>query len=288
VEPAPDDPRHFLEGSFDLPALPGSVTRLLELPDAARSSSADAAGIVSADAALAGLLLKVVNSVYHALPTRITSIKHAVAYLGLDEIRRTVLAVAVIDQLRPTDVREFRRILYHSFHTALGARFIARKAFPAVEPEKIRFTGLLHDVGKLAYLKFFPESFRTLDEYRRKRAVTMCDAETRLRLPPHTLIGARLSERWSLPALVKRVCTFHELNDLEHILQGEVVDDDIRIVCVANLLSNLCTEELSDGLKTAIHSGASRALEFSDEEFLVLMGELYDLRPDVWKFVQEL
>jgi putative nucleotidyltransferase with HDIG domain len=288
VEPAPDDPRSFLEGPFEIPALPGAVTRLLELPDAARSSAADAAGIVSADAALAGLLLKMVNSVYHELPTRITSVKHAVAYLGLDEIRRTVLAVAVIDRLRPEDTREFRRILYHSFHTALGARFIARKAFPGVEPEEIRFAALLHDIGKLAYLRFFPEPFRELNEYRKKRAVMMTDAETRLQHPPHTLIGAKLCERWSLSSRVKRACTSHELHDLQRVLQGDLPDDESRIFCVANLLSNLCTEELTDGLKATIHHGASRALDFSDEEFLVLMGELYDLRPDVWKFVQKL
>ena len=283
-----DDPHAFLDGRFKPPPPPTFFATLVEMLARGRTSPSDVAGALSADEQAANHLLGIVNSDYYGLPSTIRDLKHAAAYLGVDEIKRVALTVGVMDRLRPADAGEFRRFWFHSFHTALAARLIARQVARTADTEELHLAALLHDLGKLVYLAYFPEAHLKLDGYRRKRALLFSDAEESLGLPSHALLGATLCDHWRFPHVVRRACAYHELDDLQRMLEGEKVADETRIVCVANLLSNLCTEELTDQLKTTIHEGASRALDFSDEEFLMLMGELYDLRPEVWQFVQKL
>ena len=73
------------------------------------------------------------------------------------------------------------------------------------------------------------------------------------------------------------------------MLAGDEASEELRIVSLANLLSNLCGEPLTEGLKTMIQDAASRTLVLRDEgEFLLLMGELYDLGSRVEEFLGRL
>jgi putative nucleotidyltransferase with HDIG domain len=288
VAPALDDPHSFFDGHFVLPPLPAVVTRLIETLDGGRANAAEVADVLSADAGLVAQLLKIVNSAYYGLPTPIKDVKHAVAYLGLAEIKRVALTVGVMERLRPENADEFQRFWYHSFHTALAAKFIAKKTSMVVDIEEIHVAALLHDVGKLVYLKFFPDQFERLSDYRAKQSTMIVDAEVHLGLPSHTELGATLCDRWMLPRSVKRACQSHELGDLHRMLADGDDREELKVICVANLLSNLCTEELTEELKTTIQDTASRALEFDEDRFLLLMGELYELRAELQQFLQEL
>lgn len=283
-----DDPHAFLDGRFDPPPPPDFFATLVEALAQGRTSPSDVAGTLSADEQAADQLLGIVNSDYYGLPSTIRDLKHAAAYLGTDEIKRLALTVGVMDRLRPTDAGEFRSFWFHAFHTALAARLIARQVARSSDTEELHLAALLHDLGKLVYLVYFPAAHLELSNYRRKRALLFSDAEESLGLPSHAQLGATLCDHWGLPGTVRRACAHHELEDLQRMLDGQKVADETRIVCVSNLLSNLCTEELTDELKSAIQNGASRALEFNETEFLLLMGELYDRRPDIKRFVQDL
>jgi len=281
-----DRPHSFLEIHVATPAPPAMIDRVGEVLDFPGSGTAEISAVLSADRAFLARLLRVVNSAYYDLPVPIKDAKHAVAYLGRAEIGRLVPIVAVMDGLRPADEDEFRRFWSHAFHTALAAKSIAIKVARGTDTEEIPAAALLHDVGKLVYLKYFPRDFAHLSEYRRRHGLTLVDAEAYLGLPSHTALGARLCELWRLPESVRRACTSHELPDLQGMLAGDEAGEDLRIVSLANLLANLCTEKLTEELKTTIHDVASRGLALRDEaEFLLLMGEMYDLGSKVEGFV---
>ena len=265
------------------------IDRVGEVLDSPHSGTAEIAIALSADPVFLVRLLRIVNSAYYDLPVPIRDAKHAVAYLGRAETGRLVAAVAVMDELRPDDEAEFRNFWYHAFHSALAAKSLAIKMARGTETEEIPVAALLHDVGKLVYLKFFPREFARLNEYRRGHDLTTIDAEAYLGLPSHTELGARLCELWRLPEPVRHACLHHELPDLQGMLAGDEASEELRIVSLANLLSNLCTDQLSEELKTAIHAAAAQALALRDEaEFLLLMGELYDLGSKVEGFLGRL
>jgi len=284
-----DRPHSFLDTGVAVPAPPGVIDRLAEVLDSRRAGAAEIAAVLNADAVFASLLLLIVNSAYYDLPVPIKDVKHAVAYLGPAEIRRLSAAIAVLEGLRPDDATEFRRFWYHSFHTALTAKSIAARVARGMETDDLPVAALLHDVGKLVYLKFFPRDYARLSEFRNQNDLTIIDAEAYFALPSHTTLGARLCELWRLPDPVRQACLGHELPDLQRVLAGDDASEDLRVVCVANLLSNLCVEKLTPGLKTTIQNAASRVLGLVDEaEFLLLMGELYDLGSKVEAFVARL
>ena len=91
-----------------------------------------------------------------------------------------------------------------------------------------------------------------------------------------------------LPEAVKAACKSHELSDLEQLLEEGNPRDELVVVATANLLSNLCTEGLTDSLRARIQENACRALDLGEEGFLLLMGELLDLRGEVQQFLADL
>jgi HD-like signal output (HDOD) protein len=288
VDPVPTDPNSLIQAPTILPPLPPAVDRLVAVLDAGRFNAAVVAGILATEEKLSARLLRVVNSSYYDLPTTIKDVKHAAAYLGPVEFRRLALTVGVMEHLRPGDAEELTRFWHHAFHTALAAKRIARQAMSVAGSEDLQFSALLHDVGKLVYLEFFPQQFARLREHGRRRAVPLVDAERELGLPSHTRIGATLCERWSLPRAVRRACLSHELSDLQEMLLEDNPDDDLLLVCSSNLLSNLCTEELTEGQSAAIQLAVSQALGLEERQFLLLMGELYELQPRVHQLLWNL
>ncbi len=283
------DEKTFLEDNFALPPLPEVIGRLLELLDSSEATARQVGELLTTDASLVAQVLRVVNSAYYGLPQRITDVKHAVAYLGLGEVKRIVTALAVMKGLEPPSVEDFKQFWEHSFYTSLTARVIARRFEPSLETEDLQIAALLHDVGKLVYMRFFPDHFAAMAAYAESEQRLLIDAEAEFGLPSHRTFGVLLCERWALPQPVQQACERHELDDLEGLVAGEAAGTTrTRVVCVANLLTNLATAQLRDDLRQRIQDGVKLALGCPDDQLLVLMGEVYDLKQDVADFLDQL
>ena len=60
------------------------------------------------------------------------------------------------------------------------------------------------------------------------------------------------------------------------------------MICLANLLTVLSTDELNDAIKREIASAIKTGLDCTEQEFLAMMGDIYELRIDVEKFASQL
>ena len=280
------EPGAFLDAGFPLPPLSPSLDRLRETCDSGPPEVGEVVEILSDEIRLVDRLMKVVNSPYYGLPSNIRDLRHAVAYLGADEIERVAMVVAVMDSLAPEDAGQFDRFWYHAFHTALSAKVICKNFARGLDPGELHAAALLHDVGKLVYMRFFPDQYGELARHCATNAAMMVDAEEQLGMTSHVSLGTTLAERWSLPPSVQRACGFHELRDLKRLNDGPADNgDDLKVLCAANLLSNLSTGELTPEVKTEIRAEVLRALDCNDGGFLLLMGELYDLKSAVQQFL---
>jgi len=276
-----------LEGNLVLPSMPAAVQRLLQTIDGPRPTATAVAQVLAADAGLVAQALKIVNSAYYGLPQPIREIGHAVAYLGMAEIKRLALTVAVMDHLAPENAQEFQRFWYHAFHTALVSRQLARRHIRPVDTEELYVAALLHDVGKLVYMKLLPDRYGELLALCRASSVTLLEAERQLGGPSHQELGARLARQWGLPDSVARACSCHELPDL--VALGEVADhpQDFAI-CVSNLLSQLTLDALDDEQQDEIAGQIRSDLGYDEEQFLALACEAYQLEIEVEQFVRSL
>ncbi len=180
-----------------MPAFPKSVQKVLELTRDVNCTPKDLVQVIDKDPVVTVKILKVVNSAYYSLPKQITSVNHAVVYLGFNTIKNLALGIAAIGMLPKENAAGFdvQQYLLHSLSTAGIARQLAMQLDDA-DPMDCFIAGLLHDFGKVVFAQFMPREF--------KQALEMCQADgsslhQALRHTvgtDHAVVGAMLVEKW--------------------------------------------------------------------------------------------
>ena len=99
-----------------MPAFPKSVQKILELTRDVNSTPNDLVQVIDKDPVVTVKVLRVVNSAYYSLPKQITSINHAVVYLGFNTIKNLALSIAAIGMLPASNEAGFdgQQYLIHS------------------------------------------------------------------------------------------------------------------------------------------------------------------------------
>ncbi len=288
LPPIQFDRETFLRDHATLAPLPAVVNRVVRAISSGRSNATEIAQIIASDAGLTAQVLKIVNSAYYGLPSRIGDIRHAVAYLGLAEIQRLILTAHLMKFASLVESDAFRDFWFHSFHTSLATCPVVRRYFKGFEGTDLRTAALLHDIGKLVYLKFYPEHYTQMKVWCDAEGRLMTDAEAHFGFPPHSLLGSILCERWMLPSSVQRASERHELVDLGPASERRDGNEQTLVITLANLLSVLTLGRLSNDMKATLREAIQQSVGSTDQEFLLLMGEVYSLRADVESFLNEL
>ncbi len=271
-----------------LPPLPGIVSKLQEIIQSEDINISEISRLVQSDVALVAQILKIVNSAYFGLKREVSDLKIAIAFLGINEIHRIVLSLSVINALGKEDSVILKVYWYHSYYTAIIARMLAARYARLLDPEEIWAGALLHDIGSLFYLKFYPKHFKAIDIVANKRGVLASEAEALLKFPPSSQFGSILCTFWKLPQNVKMACEYHTLDKLDEISDDDPYRDYKRIITLAASCASFSTEELGPKCKERIAAQLMKHLELDNDTFLLLMGEIRDLQKDVDAFVDSL
>jgi putative nucleotidyltransferase with HDIG domain len=255
-----------------MPAFPKSVQRVLELTRDVNSTPKDLVEVIDKDPVLTVKILKVVNSAYYSLPKQITSVGHAVVYLGFNTIKNLALSIAAIGMLPQTNEAGFdgQQYLLHSLATAAIAKQIALKLDDA-DPMDCFIAGLLHDFGKVVLAQYMPIEFRDALAVSQQHGTSLHLALRETLGVDHALVGAMLVEKWRFaPKLVETI---------RYQYGPELADSDM-IACVfgANQISkklgfgfagNLLVEELP--------AAAAKRLGGNLDEVIASLGDLNPL-----------
>jgi HD-like signal output (HDOD) protein len=285
LPPIEIDPKTFLKEHFILPPLPEVVTNLMDAINSGKTTAKEIAGLVKSDAGLVAQVLKVVNSAYYGLPRHISDVTHAVAYLGFGEIYRIVLTVSVTKALEPPMPDVFRRYWSHSYFTAIISKQLVSSYEKTLDPGDIYTAAVLHDIGKLVYIRFFPDHYQAMASYCEREQTFLADAEERFGLPSHLMFGSILCDRWQLPDDLKEACENHELAWLESLEPGSGEGQATRVIAIANLLANLAEESLEESLKVRVSEAVKKSLDLTDDDFLLLMADVYEMKAEVARFL---
>ncbi|MEC9073547.1 MAG: HDOD domain-containing protein, partial [Myxococcota bacterium] len=146
---------------------------------------------------------------------------------------------------------------------------------------------LLHDVGRLVYMKIYPRYYETVIAYQKSQECSLIDAELALGVPSHTTMGAALANKWQLPEVIQDVCMNYHMTDPTAVPGSETQISFRRLVGTASRLIDLANEALSTELRDRTRREVRKGLKITQSEFLGLMGEVYDLRAEADAFVQE-
>ncbi|WP_321493050.1 HDOD domain-containing protein [uncultured Desulfobacter sp.] len=220
-----------------LPSFPQVAAKLLEASKNDTASLEEVAKIVETDPGISIRVLELVNSAFYGLRRKVTILSDAVVILGLDEIKKLALGLAIFENLFKTGhTKEFNRLIFwrHSLAVAMLSMKIAQK-ISYQNPQEAYTAGLLHDVGKI-FLDL--QGHRNYGEF-----IQNLSASTDLVIEKerseiglgHDDIGAFFCTRWQLPEnLVLAVKYHHQPFDHQGLSEDE--KQLIAIVCMADFL----------------------------------------------------
>lgn len=199
----------------DLPTIPESLSRILEVLEDPDSGARDLADVVRTDAPLASKIVRLANSPLYRLHRQVESIHECVAALGYATVRQVALCVAVVSSLGSTCGRrgatvDYRELWRHCVATGAVARLLAQSA--GLGDAEAAFTrGLLHDVGKFVMILRFPRQYGEAIFDRRQSGRPLVDIERERFGFDHAEAGAALALHWHFPAeLVGAIGGHHE------------------------------------------------------------------------------
>ncbi|MCA9263754.1 MAG: HDOD domain-containing protein [Planctomycetales bacterium] len=143
-----------------LPSLPQVALRIIELARDPEPDLDELARLIMADPALAGKILKTVNSALFGLRGKVTSIEKSLPKLGITLVRTLVLSFSLADER--SDGREPQRALTKFWRTSLAQAVFAEllgHEIRGADPATYFLGGLIQDIGILAMLRAVPEEY---------------------------------------------------------------------------------------------------------------------------------
>lgn len=278
LPPIEIDPSTFLYHHCVLPTLPTVLVQFQEALHEEEVSINHVVEIISRDQSIVAEVLKVVNSAYYSLPREVSRIAMAVAYLGINEVHNIVLTAGVLKSFSTTDANELKKLWQHSLLTALCSRYLAQQFDRHVTYGDLWAPALLHDIGKLVYLKFFPDHYQALRQYAEEEGCLFDEAAAMHNMPLSSYIGGLLCDRWRLPRNIKDVCERQGPDVLKAIRAGKELKPLHRIVVIGDLIAVLATQKLQREKQLDITGTIMEELGLTEAEFLIVMGTTTDLK----------
>jgi diguanylate cyclase (GGDEF)-like protein len=191
--------RLFL-GSENLPTLPGIAAKVIEAFQKQEPDIQEIGDILSTDPPLTARILKIVNSAFCSLPTKVTSVHHAIKLLGITAVKNLALSFATINafQSDQSELIDYKLFWKNSLIGATAAKLIAEKLEPSFSEDAF-FLGLLQDIGILIQVHCMPRQYALVLKEIDKNSNIQPQAESRVLGFNHQEIGEYLTKSWGLP-----------------------------------------------------------------------------------------
>jgi putative nucleotidyltransferase with HDIG domain len=197
----------------NMPSLPTSINKILELCNDPQTNAGDLSYAISLDPVLVGRLLKLLNSAYYGISHRVTNLFRATIMLGINTVKNLALSSAVLGSLavnkdyKGLNIEGFWR---HSLCVGVTAKLLAKKQGIAANKVEEHFSaGLLHDIGKIPLNAVLSKDyFNTVAAADRTHKFLFSMEEENLGIN-HSRIGTMIAKSWKLDGAVADVIEFH-------------------------------------------------------------------------------
>lgn len=199
------------------------------------ASADEFATVIAHDPGLTARLLKLVNSAYYGLPSKIDTISRALTVVGMHELTNLVYSICAIKTFSKvsSDVTNMNTFWRHGIYTGIAAREIAMQT-NCLHPERLFVAGLLHDIGSLAINRKYPEVAEQTISASEGNEQYLVQLEKEQLGFNHAELGALMFESWHLPEATCRAIQFHHAPDTA----GDSIHE-AGIVHISDALANV-------------------------------------------------
>ena len=213
-----------------LPTLPGIAIKILEAVQKENADLEEIGNIISMDPPLSAEVLKIINSSFYGLPSKITTVFHAINLLGINTVKNLALSFTLVKNFRPEDSGAFDYTYFwkDSLIGALATKLLAEKVLPKYSEDAF-FLGLLHNIGVLTLLQCMPKQYSLVLKQMESADSSYHEAENQILGFNHMAVGEYLVKTWGLPE------TFYKPIGHHH-LPGELSTSDEEIEKLARIL----------------------------------------------------
>jgi HD-like signal output (HDOD) protein len=200
----------LIEQDIALPEIPSIVIELNEVIANPLSTADQMAQVINKSPSLTAMLLKIVNSSFYGLPSKVDRVSLAVTLIGTRELSSLALGISIMSIFRsiPTSLLTMRSFLKHSLACGILSRLLAAQRTMR-QTEQMFTAGLLHDIGRLILFIYFPEEALGALRQARQMSDQLCRVEKMRLACHHGHIGKYLLDRWRLPLIIENAVSFH-------------------------------------------------------------------------------
>jgi len=218
------------------PSMPQAAVKVMALIQQEDIAIDEIAQVLRHDPGLTANVLKLANSAYFGIPSKVGSLKQAIVLLGLKRFTQIVVA-ACINEHMDSAVEGYDlppgELWRHSIAVSTAAEALGK--FKKKLAAEDAFTpALLHDMGKLVLGKFVKEEFNKIKKIA-AQGVPFEVAENMVLGTDHAEIGAQILANWSFPSDVIDAVRWH--HNPERIKNSKL---HAEIVYLSNLLCEAC------------------------------------------------
>lgn len=193
-------PEELISQTGDLVSLPDIYVRVKAVIYDPDSTMTDVSDVLSYDPAICARLLKVANSAFFGVPSKVETIKAAIRLLGTQQVHDLVLAATITKSFPdiPDNLISMEDFWVNSVRCGLLAKLLGEQC-NSRDTERFFVGSLLHDVGHLIMYQTVPEesqealiaarqNHRPL--YLVERDIVGCD---------YGQVGSELMQSWNFP-----------------------------------------------------------------------------------------
>ena len=183
-----------------LPALPVTISKVLEIANNPATSPVDLNKVISLDPVLMARVLKLINSAYYGVTNHVTSLVRAIIMLGINTVKNLALSTAVLGSFGKKDIFKSLNMSgfwLHSLSVGVLSKMIARTR--KVDPKNLEeyfITGLLHDIGRIPLNNTLTTEFVQAMSQADRDRIPLHRAEAACIGFDHAAAGLLIGEAW--------------------------------------------------------------------------------------------
>ena len=214
------------------PSMPATGAKMLRMLEDLEINVDEIEDVLRHDPGLTGNVLRLANSAYFGIPSKVASTRQAVLLLGLKKLIQLVIAScvnAVMDKPVPGYNMPPGDLWRHSIAVSIASEALVKDK-KHIDAEDIFTSALLHDIGKLILGHFVKEEREAIEKIA-DTGVPYVVAENMVLGTDHAEVGAQILSQWSFPRDVIDAVRWH--HDPDFIDRRRPAID---IVYLANVL----------------------------------------------------
>ncbi len=235
---------NIIEEVEEFSTLPTIYTTLTEIMANPKSTINEVSDVISLDQSSAVKILKTANSSLYGLRKKIDTISEAISYIGFEEVKNLVATLSIIEIFsRPIGRAVFNPVdlWKHSIAVGIITRMVGQ-SMKNVNLENFFVAGVLHDLGKLLLIKYYPDDYNDVVVYSLENNITIRESEMKIFGITHHEVGGLLAEKWDLPDTIKNAIVYHHSGFV-----GGRIDQLVSSVHLANTVARMmdigCTDK---------------------------------------------